>query len=41
MNFLLIQTDQQRRDCLGLYGNETVQTPAADALAREGVGAQG
>jgi choline-sulfatase len=37
MNFLLIQTDQQRRDCLGLYGNETVKTPAADMIGRQGV----
>ncbi|MHC4917133.1 MAG: sulfatase-like hydrolase/transferase [Planctomycetota bacterium] len=37
MNFLLIQTAQQRRDCLGVYGNEIVRTPAADALGREGV----
>ncbi len=37
MNFLVIQTDQQRRDCLGLYGNALVRTPTVDALAREGV----
>jgi arylsulfatase A-like enzyme len=37
MNFLLIQTDQQRRDCLGLYGNDLVSTPAADSLGAEGV----
>ncbi len=37
MNFLLIQTDQQRRDCLGLYGNTFVRTPAADRLGSEGV----
>jgi arylsulfatase A-like enzyme len=37
MNFLLIQTDQQRRDGLGLYGNDVVRTPAADQLGAEGV----
>ena len=37
MNFLLIQTDQQRRDSLGFYGNPVVRTPYLDGLAREGV----
>ncbi len=37
MNILLIQTDQQRRDGLGIYGNSVVRTPAIDQLARDGV----
>lgn len=37
MNIVLIQTDQQRRDSVGVYGNETVRTPTIDQLAREGV----
>ncbi|WOO41033.1 sulfatase family protein [Rubellicoccus peritrichatus] len=36
-NILWICTDQQRWDTLGAYGNEWVQTPVADQLAREGV----
>ena len=32
-NILLIQSDQQRRDSLGCYGNEIVRTPAIDRLA--------
>jgi len=37
VNFLLIQTDQQRRDSLGVYGNSIARTPAIDRLAAEGV----
>jgi len=37
MNVLLIQTDQQRRDALGIYGNNVVKTPNIDQLAEEGV----
>jgi arylsulfatase A-like enzyme len=36
MNVLLIQSDQQRRDSLGLYGNEVAATPHVDRLGREG-----
>jgi len=36
-NILWITTDQQRFDTLGCYGNEFVQTPHLDTLAREGV----
>ncbi|MCG3180590.1 MAG: Arylsulfatase [Phycisphaerae bacterium] len=37
MNILLIQSDQQRRDSLGVYGNGLARTPALDRLGREGV----
>ena len=36
-NILWICTDQQRWDTLGAYGNEFVNTPIADQLAKEGV----
>ena len=36
-NFLLIMTDQQRADHLGVYGNSQVRTPQIDALAADGV----
>lgn len=36
-NFVLILTDQQRRDSLGCYGNRIIKTPTLDALAQEGV----
>ena len=32
-NVLVIMTDELRRDTLGCYGNEIVQTPHIDALA--------
>lgn len=35
-NILWVCTDQQRWDTLGSYGNDWVQTPAADRLASEG-----
>jgi len=35
-NFLLIITDQQRCDHLGVYGNRIVDTPHIDALAARG-----
>ena len=34
-NLLFILTDQQRADTLGCYGNNVIQTPNLDALARE------
>lgn len=37
MNFILIQTDQQRRDMIGAYGDRVVRTPTVDRLAAEGV----
>jgi arylsulfatase A-like enzyme len=37
MNFILIISDSLRADYLGCYGSEWVETPAMDALAREGV----
>ena len=36
-NILVLFVDQQRSDCLGCYGNETVKTPNLDRLARHGV----
>ena len=36
-NILLIVTDQQRRDTIGAYGSQLVQTPVTDQLAREGM----
>jgi len=36
-NILVLFVDQQRFDCLGSYGNETVKTPNLDRLARHGV----
>ena len=36
-NVLWICTDQQRRDTLGCYGNEFVETPTLDGLADGGV----
>jgi len=36
-NVIYIMTDQQRKDTLRCYGNDQVQTPALDGLARRGV----
>ena len=36
-NVLLVIVDALRQDVLGCYGNERVQTPGIDALARRGV----
>jgi arylsulfatase A-like enzyme len=36
-NILVLYVDQQRFDCLGCYGNETVKTPNLDRLARHGI----
>ncbi len=36
-NVVLLTIDTLRADHLGAYGNETVQTPSLDRLAREGV----
>ncbi|NLF93998.1 MAG: sulfatase-like hydrolase/transferase [Oligosphaeraceae bacterium] len=36
-NIILITTDQQRSDSLGINGNSMVRSPNLDALAREGV----
>jgi len=36
-NILLIVTDQQRRDTIGVYGSQIAQTPTLDALASEGM----
>ncbi len=35
-NILLILTDQQRADCLGIEGHPVLQTPNLDWLARAG-----
>jgi arylsulfatase A-like enzyme len=35
-NIIVIKTDDQRWDSLGIYGDSVVKTPAIDALAREG-----
>jgi arylsulfatase A-like enzyme len=36
-NVLLIHTDEQRADTMGCYGNDIVETPNIDRLARDGV----
>ena len=36
-NVIVIMTDELRRDCLGCYGNDIVQTPNIDALAASGM----
>jgi len=36
-NFLIIITDQQRRDTLGAYGSQICRTPFLDTLAESGV----
>ncbi|MBI3876473.1 MAG: sulfatase-like hydrolase/transferase, partial [Verrucomicrobia bacterium] len=36
-NILLLMTDQQRGDCLGVDGNKIIHTPNLDRLASEGV----
>lgn len=36
-NILFIMVDQQRQDSLGCYGNDIVQTPNIDRLARTGI----
>lgn len=36
-NIILIITDQQRFDCLGIAGNSVIKTPNIDAIARDGV----
>jgi arylsulfatase A-like enzyme len=35
-NLIVIKTDDQRWDSLGIYGNPVVKTPAIDTLARDG-----
>lgn len=34
-NLLFIQTDQQRMDTLGIYGNDKIRTPNLDCLAKK------
>lgn len=36
-NIILIMTDQQRGDCLGVMGNEGIKTPNIDRLANDGI----
>ena len=36
-NVLLIMTDTQRKDDMGVYGNKILKTPHLDRLANEGV----
>ena len=36
-NILLIMTDQQRGDCLGIEGHPVLQTPNLDFMAASGV----
>lgn len=36
-NILMIMADQHRWDCMGAYGNQVIQTPHMDRIAREGV----
>jgi arylsulfatase A-like enzyme len=37
MNIILINTDQQKRDSLSVYGNTIVQTPNIDSITRRGM----
>ncbi len=37
MNVIVIMNDSFRRDHLGCYGNEWIQTPNLDNLARESI----
>ena len=37
MNFLLINADQLRHDCVGYRGLRPIKTPALDRLAAESV----
>ena len=36
-NILIIHADEHRIDCIGAYGNDDIQTPNLDLLAKEGV----
>jgi len=36
-NIVLFFVDQQRQDCIGCYGNDVVQTPNLDRLAKTGI----
>lgn len=36
-NVLLITTDQQRKDSIGCYGNDIIETPNLDGIADRGV----
>lgn len=36
-NILILQADQHRADCIGVYGNKDVKTPNIDNLAEDGV----
>lgn len=36
-NVLVIMCDQLRKDCLGCYGNEYIETPNIDKLAKESI----
>ncbi|KAF5007904.1 hypothetical protein FDECE_5819 [Fusarium decemcellulare] len=36
-NMILFMPDQLRYDCVGIFGNEIIQTPNIDAFAREGI----
>lgn len=37
INIVLITTDQMRRDCVGAYGHEFVETPTLDMMKKNGV----
>lgn len=37
MNIVVIYTDEQRPDTMAAYGNTAIETPAMDALARDGI----
>jgi hypothetical protein len=39
-NILILYTDQQRWDALGVNGNADIKTPNLDRLAREGAASQ-
>src|SRR6056297_1648947 len=36
-NFLIILSDEHRKDCIGAYGNKDIKTPHLDSIAADGV----
>ncbi len=36
-NFLIILSDEHRKDCIGAYGNKDIKTPHLDSIAADGI----